>query len=713
MSKIDDLNEYSPDLTIIPGVRRRDFFKLLGGGLYVFFNIGTAIDLLASDADQRRRLPDDYNAFLLIHEDGTVSCFTGKIEMGQGIITSLAQMLADELDVAFNKVKMVMGDTELCPWDRGTFGSMSTRFFGPPLRAAGAEARAVLLEMAAEKMNLPVDQLNVKNGVIFTDVDPDKKITYRDLTKGQKIERYLDEKPEVKDYSEFRIMGKPFHREDAILKVTGKASYSGDIRVPGMVYARILRPPSHGAKLTSADTSQAEKDAGVQIIKEGDFVAVLHADREMAERALRKIKAEYEFDEMDVDDETIFKHLLDNAGEGNVDNQEGNLEAGKQQSDTVIESEFYNSYVAHAPMEPHTALAHIDGDKITVWASTQTPFPAQETIARVTGFPLENVRIIPPFVGGGFGGKSAHTQAVEAARLAKLSGKPVMVDWGREEEFFYDTFRPAAVVKITSGIDKEGKIKLWDYAQYFAGSRGSDTIYDVPNQKTTGYGGRNVHPFATGAWRAPGNNTNTFARESQIDMLAAKAGIDPIVFRLQNLTDQRMIDVLKAVAKKADWKPAKSPSGRGFGVACGFDAGAYVAHIAEVEVDKKTGVVVVKRVYCSQEMGYCINPQGATIQMEGCINMGLGYTLGEEVKFTGGKVETLSLAGYELPRFSWIPDLETEILDRNAPPQGGGEPAIICMGAVIANAIFDATGARLYQLPMTPERVLAAINKKA
>ncbi|MGQ8335843.1 molybdopterin cofactor-binding domain-containing protein [Sunxiuqinia sp. A32] len=715
MSKIDDYNEYSPEETTIPGLKRRDFFKILGGGLYVFFNVGEAIDVLAIDAEQQRSLPTDYNAFLLIHENGEVSCYTGKIEMGQGIITSLAQMLADELDVVYEKVKMVMGDTQICPWDRGTFGSMSTRFFGPPLRAAAAEARGVLIEMAAEKLGLPVSELTAKEGIVFSKRDKNKKVAYHKLTEGKTIERYLDEKPKVKDYSEFKVMGKSYHHQDAKLKVTGEAKYTADIRVPGMVYARILRPPSHGAELVSVDTSEAEKDAEVLIVKDGDFVAALHEDPERAEQATAKIKAEYEFDEKDVNDQTIFDYLLANASEGNEIESQGYLAEGKKQVDTLIESQFLDGYVAHATIETHAALAHIEGEKITVWISTQTPYPAQETISRVTGFPLEDVRVIPPFLGGGFGGKSAHNQAVEAARLAKLTGKPVMVDWSREEEFFYDTFRPAAVVKITSGTDKEGKVNLWDYHVYFAGSRGSDTIYDVPHQKTTTYGQeRNapkVHPFGTGAWRAPANNTNTFARESQIDMMASKVGMDPIEFRLKNLKDPRMIGVLKEVAKKANWKPAVSPSKRGFGVACGFDAGAYVAHIAEVEVNEKTGHVQVKRVVCAQDMGYCINPQGATIQMEGCINMGMGYALTEDVKFTGGKVETKDFSNYQLPSFSWIPKIETHILDKNEPPQGGGEPAIICMGAVIANAIFDACGARLYQMPMTPERVLAALKK--
>jgi nicotinate dehydrogenase subunit B len=306
---------------------------------------------------------------------------------------------------------------------------------------------------------------------------------------------------------------------------------------------------------------------------------------------------------------------------------------------------------------------------------------------------------------------------VEAARLAKLAGKPVQVAWSRKEEFFYDSFRPAAVVKIKSGITTTGAISFWDYHVYFAGERGSQQFYNIPNHSTlshgSGWGGiPGAHPFATGAWRAPANNTNTFARESQIDIMAAKAGIDTLEFRLKNLTDQKMINVLKAAAEKFAWKPGKSPSGRGWGIACGTDAGTWVATMAEVAVDKQTGDVQVKRVVCAQDMGLAINPEGATIQMEGCITMGLGYALKEDIRFKGGQILDENFDTYQIPRFSWLPIIETVIIDnKNADPQGGGEPAIITMGAVIANAIFDAVGARIFQMPMTPERVTAALNK--
>lgn len=714
MDELQDFKEYLK--SHVPAVKRRDFFKWMGGGLYVFFNPGGAINLMAADGEQRQRVPDDFNAFLRIREDGTVTCFVGKIDMGQGAITSFPQMVADELDVDYEKVKMVLGDTDLCPWDMGTFGSMSVRVLGPSVRAAAAEARGVLLEMASEKLGVPVDGLSVNDGVIFNKKNKREKVTYQELTEGRKIARFMENKPKVKDYSELRVMGTPKFHQDALDKVTGKALYSGDIRMPGMVYARMVRPPSHAAKLVSVDTSEAGKIEGVQIVRDDDLVAVLHENPEIADKARNLIKAEFSVEEeKKINNHNMFEYLLENAPRGNSNINEGDLSAGREQASEVFENEYHDGYVAHSPMEPHTAMAYMEGDKMIVRAGTQTPFPAKSNIARVLNMEEEKVRVQPPFLGGGFGGKSAHRQAVEAARLAKIAKKPVMVDWDRKEEFFYDEFRPAAVVKINSGIDDNGKISFWDYHVYYAGDRGAETMYDVPHQKRTVYGrgwtAPGIHPFPTGAWRGPGNSTNTFAREVQVDIMAAKAGIDPVEFRLKNLTDKRAIDVLREVAKMADWKPATSPSGRGFGISIGFDAGTYVAHIAQVEVNKETGEVHVGKVWCAQEMGFCVNPQGATIQMEGCINMGLGYALKESVEFEGGKVKTSNYDTYEIPRFSWIPEIHTKILDRNEPPQGGGEPAIVCMGAVIANAIYDATGARLFEMAMTPERVLAALGK--
>ena len=698
------------------GMERRDFFKILGGGIIIFFQPWSALDLLGLPAEQGRSLPKDYNAFLRIGEDGIVTCYTGKIEMGQGIITSLPQMMADELNVPIEKVKMVMGDTDLCPFDQGTWGSLSTRVFGPSMRAAAAEARDVLLGLASTQLGVPVSQLEVKDGIITDIKNPKSSVSYAQLTKGKKIEKFLDVKPSVEDYTKFTYVGRSYKHSDANLKVTGEAKYTGDLKLPGMVFARILRPPSHGAKLTSVDSSGAEKIAGTKVVRDGDLVAVLNENRDKADEAITKIKAEYSFNELPVNDKTIFEWMLKVDSNVNVVRSNGDLETGRQLSEKTFESEFHDPYLAHAAIETHTALAQLEGDKITVWASTQSPFGLQNGISRELNFPIEKVRVISPFVGGGFGGKGEYQQGIEAAKLAKLTGKPIMLVWTREEEFFYDTFHPAGVVKIKSGIDKSGLIKLWDYNLYGAGSRGSDTIYDVPNNKTTSYSQKKdappVHPLATGAWRAPSNNTNTFAREIQIDIMAAAAGIDPLEFRLKNLKDEKMIACLKAVADKFGYVAGKTPSGRGIGVAVGIDAGSWVAHMAEVKVDKNTGKVRVVRIACAQDMGLCVNPEGATIQMEGCITMGLGYALAEEVLFEGGNIQNRGFDSYDIPRFSWLPKIDTVILDRkDKPPQGGGEPAIIAIGAVVANAIFDATGARLYRVPMTPARVLEALKK--
>jgi CO/xanthine dehydrogenase Mo-binding subunit len=703
------------DIGPASSLTRRQFLKLTGGGIIILFTLRDP-EFLEAQGRRGQPLPEDFNAFLRIGEDGRVSCFTGKIEMGQGMVTSLAQMLADELEVPLESVDMVMGDTDLCPYDMGTWGSMSTRFFGPPLRAAAAEARAVLVELASQRLNVPPSQLVAEAGVIYSRSDRKAKVTYAQLAEGKRIERHLTGKPALKKPEDFTIVGKPVSRLDAVEKVTGRAKYAGDLREPGMLYARLLRPPAHGAKPISVDVAAAKSAAGVRVIQDGDLIAVLHEDPEQAEKALELVKADWEIPEAKVDDKTIFDHLLRVAPPGEVAAQAGDLAAGERLSKTVIEETYLDGYVAHAAIETHTALAKVEGDKATVWASTQSPFGVRDEVASALGLKAENVRVLTPWVGGGFGGKGSGRQAVEAARLAKLAGKPVQVAWTRAEEFFYDTFRPAAVVKVKAGIDGSGRMTLWDYGVYFAGERGSRHYYDIPHHRTTVFGsgwrgGPGSHPFETGPWRAPGNNTNTFARESHVDALAAAAGMDPLEFRLKNLKDEKMTRLLREAARVFGWTPGKAPSGRGYGLATGIDAGTYVAHMAEVEVDKKTMEVRVKRVVCAQDMGLSINPEGARIQMEGCVTMGLGYALREHIRFKGGEILDLNFDTYEVPRFSWLPKIETVLIeDRNATPQGGGEPAIVAMGAVLANAIFDAVGARVRQLPMTPERIKLALG---
>jgi isoquinoline 1-oxidoreductase len=694
---------------------RREFIKLMGGGIVIFFSTG---DPLALQQRRRRGYPEDFNAYLQIGEDGRVSCFTGKIEMGQGIHTSLAQMLAEELDVPLASVDMVMGDTAFCPYDSGTFGSRSTKYFGPPLRQAAAEARGVLIQLASEKLGVSNEKLEVKEGSIFVNDGSRKKVSFAELAKGEKIERNLTKKPPIKHYSKHTISGKPTDRMDSEQKVTGEAKFAIDIRLPGMLYAKILRPPAHGATLKSVDTSAAKKIPNIKVIHEGDMVAVLHQHPDVAKNALNLIKAQFEPSGSKLDNKTIFKHLKDSAPEGNVVTEEGNLEEGKNMASITLKRSYFNHYVAHAPSEPHTAVVNIEGDKATVWASTQAPFRAQGEVAQILGFPQEKVRVITPFVGCGFGGKNQGNQITEAARLAQLSGKPVQVAWTRKEEFFYDTFRPAAVIDIRSGLNSANQIVFWEYHNYFAGDRSSQPFYNIPHYKVLsmgGWGGRSgggsVHPFGVGAWRGPGSNTNVFAIESHIDVMAEAAGMNPLEFRLHNLTDDRMKKVLMAAAEKFGKSFSKAPSGKGYGLACTDYLGTYLATMAEVKVNQNSGEVRVERVVCAQDTGEVINPEGVRMQIEGCITMGLGYCFTEEIRFSNGRILDENFDTYEIPRISWTPKIETVLVDNpEMPPQGCGEPAITSMGGVIANAVYDAIGKRMFTLPMTPDRIKEALS---
>ena len=695
---------------------RRDFLKISGQGIFVMFTVDIT-ELLARRTFQFRGYPTDFNAYLRIGEDGRVTLFTGKIEMGQGIHTSLPQMLAEELDVPLEMVDPVMGDTALCPWDMGTFGSMSSRFFGPPMRKAAAEAKAVLKELAAERLGVPAASLATRDGTVFDTQDPSASVTYAALAQGRRIEREVPGDAPLDDPADYTVSGVATTRRDAVAKVTGAALYAADVRLPGMMYAKILRPPAHGSTLVSANTARAAAVPGAVVARVDDLVAALHEQPDVAESALDTVEARWERPTSGPNDATIFHHLEANAPPPRVVTEAGDLAPGRAAAAHVVEATYLTPYWSHAPMEPHAAVAQVEEGKATVWASTQNPFTLQNEVARALGMPPEDVRILTPFVGGGFGGKTNNRQAVEAARLAKASGRPVQVSWTRREEFFYDTFNPATIIKVASGVDAEGRITFWDYANLHGGDRSSAPAYHLPNHRVTSQGGwggdgPRWHPLSVGPWRGPGANQNHFAMESQVDLMAQAVGVDPVSFRMTNLTDERMRRVLQAAADVFGqaWKPA--PSGEGVGVAVGTDAGTFVAAMAKVRVDRRSGTVTVERLLCAQDMGEVINPQGARIQMEGGMTQALGHTLTEEIHFDRGAIREENFDAYAIPRFSWLPKIETVLVESpELGPQGGGEPATTVVAAVVANAVHDALGVRLYRLPFTPARVREAMAR--
>ncbi len=687
---------------------RRDFIKKLGGGVIVVFCIGK-LSLIESYGQNPSQDLLNFNAYLRVKENGRVDCYTGKIEMGQGVITSLAQVLAEELEISIYSIDMIMGDTELCPYDKGTWGSLTTRFADPVLRAAAAEAREVLKGLAADHFEISSELLEASDGTVFVKNNASKKITYADLTKGKKIVKTLKEKPEIKKSKDFKIIGKSVISLDAESKVTGRAKYSGDIKLPGMVHATIVRPEIFGSKKLNIDSSPLSEFEGVVLVEDGDLVAVAHTDPEIAYKASKKVKVSWEAPESRADSESIFQYFEDNIKDNKVFEEEGSLSAGREASETIVEASYYDGYKAHASIETHTATCYFKDGKLTMWASTQTPFGTREQLAKTFDMPLEQVHLKQIYVGGGFGGKIYNQQAVEAAKIAKLSGKPVQLAWNRKEEFMYDRFRTAALVKATSGVDSNGKLKLWNFDIYCAGTRGTKLFYGISNNLTRIFN-EDIHHFGTGAWRAPGNNSTTFARESHIDTTAHAVGIDALEFRLNNLNDEKMSTTLKLAAKTFDWK-RKKQNGHGFGIALGADAGTFVAMIAEVYVNKNTGEVQPIRIVCAQDMGQVVNPHGAILQTEGGITMGLGYALYEDIEFNGGKIKSSSFNNYEITRFSKTPKIECVFVDKkDDKPQGAGEPAIICVGGAIANAVFDACGARVNRMPVTSKRILEKLK---
>lgn len=670
---------------------RRDFFKLMGGGLVVFLVAAGSGEAQESGRGGRRggnAAPKEVGAWIHIGEDGTVSAFTGKAEVGQNARTALTQAVAEELRMGPGTVRMVMADTDLTPYDMGTFGSLTTPQMAPQLRRAAMAAREALLDLAAVRLKGERSLLRMEDGRV-TDPASGKTVTFGELTRGQKLAATIsgEGKPAFP-------LGQSLKKVNGMEMVTGQHRYTPDVKRPGMLQGKVLRAPQLEATLVSADVAGAEKVPGVTVVREGSFVGVAGADAKALEGALAAVKAEWKTGAHPSSKE-LYGYLKANpeGGEARPARSQGSIETGLAAAEVKVSSEYHIAYIAHVPLEPRAAVAEWKEGKLTVWTGTQRPFGVRTELAQAFGMPEERIRVIVPDTGSGYGGKHTGEAAIEAARLAKGAGKPVKLVWTREEEFTWAYARPAGVIEVRSGATKDGIITAWDYHNYNSGPSAIQPLYEIANQRVVFH--RTASPLRQGSYRGLAATANHFARESHIDELAQAAGMEPLAFRMKNLKDGRFRAVLEAAAERFGWGKSKSCCG----IAGGSEKGSYVACCAEVSVKGKQ--VRIERVVTAFECGAIVNPDQLRNQVEGSMIMAIGGALFEEMQFENGRLLNGRLSKYRVPRFGDVPVIETVLVDRkDLASLGAGETPIVGLAPAVGNAIFAATGVRVRNMPM-------------
>ena len=641
--------------------------------------------------------------WLLVGADGRVTVFAGKVEYGQNIRTGFAVEVADELRLPLASVDVVLGDTDEVPWDMGTFGSQSTARVGLQLRKAAATARELLLDLASRRLDLPREDLVLDEGRVASNADPNRAFSYGELVSDEEIERDIDDGVVLTEPGEFIVMASDVRRIDSRARVTGGAIYSQDVLRPEMLFARILRAPAFGATLVEADTAAAEHIPGVvNVVRDGDSIAVLAEDDESAERAIGVVQANWQGGPKGSSID-IPQMLLETKRDPLAVQEIGDVEEAFRKADHILEATYYGPHIATLPMEPRAAVAEWDGDRLTVWAGTQRPFGIRTELAGAFRMPEANVRVIATEIGGGFGTKSWFPPALEAAKLARIAGRPVRVGYTRQEDATEGNFRPAALIEIKSAFRSDGTLTGWRFEAVHTGPMGyiaqreAGSPYAIENAKATVYCSETL--VRVGSYRSLGAALNNFARESHMDEIAAQLGIDPFEFRMRNMKEPRYRHVLEEAAKQFGYEPGAAPTKRGIGIAIGEDVGSYVATCVEVGVEGKD--IRVRRVVTAIDCGLIVNPEGVRNQVEGSTMMGLGGALYEAIEIGDGVVLNTSLSRYQVPRITDTPEIEVVLAgDPNEPSTGAGEPGIVTVAPAIANALFDATGQRIRELPL-------------
>jgi CO/xanthine dehydrogenase Mo-binding subunit len=697
-------------------------------------------------------LTDELDDWIRIEPDGTITAFSGKVELGTGVRTALAQIVAEELDVPFERVRMVMGDTEQTPDEGYTAGSMTISESGDALRQASAEARRILLDRASDRLDAQSNELNITNGVITVIKDPTRSVSYADLMAGKHFETKVSYQAPLKPPKEYKVVGKSIPRVDIPAKFSGQQSFIQDLVVPGMLHARLVRPPSSNARLVSIDENSIKGLPGiVRLVQRGNFIGVIAEREEQALLASQQLKVEWSEAPSMPPKEELYSWIRSQPTEDSVLVDDGEVDQIIARSGRQVKAEYLQPFHAHASIGPSCAVADAQKDNITVWCSTPGPYPIRSAIAQLIDMPEEMLHLIHVEGAGSYGQNGSDDAAADAVILSQAVGRPVRLQWSRQDEFVWEPKAPAMVMEVQAGLDEQNNITAWDYHVWspshvararfagqliaaqlmsqqpfpaglfsFGAERNAPTNYTLPRQRVT------VHylsrpPLRSSSMRSLGGAENTFANESFMDELAVAAGEDPLQFRLHYLDDPRAREVLLAAAKEAAWKPGPAPhimpgelmEGRGVAFVRYENEEALVACIAQVQVERATGLVRATRIVVAHDCGLIINPDGLKNQIEGNVIQSLSRTLKEEIQFDEYRIQSVDWDTYPILKFSEVPEVEVVLINRpDQPALGAGEPSTCTTAAALANAIFDATGIRLRQIPFTPERVKAAMSNK-
>jgi CO/xanthine dehydrogenase Mo-binding subunit len=680
-------------------LERRGFLQALaamGGGLLV---VATLPDPLAQESGQGRgggAVPGDLASWLHIDGTGHVTVYTGKVEIGQNIRTSLTQTVADELRTPLASISLVMADTALTPFDQGTFGSRTTPTMAPQLAKVAAAARQILIDQAAARWQTDRSTLDAKDGRIAA--RDGRSLSYGEIANGQALTGLVDAGPAQMARDQWVERGKPAHKVDGRAFVTGQHAYTPDIVRPNMLFGRVIRPVAVAATPRTVDDTKAKAIAGVTVVRDGNFIGVVAPHERAAKAAAAAMIVEWDRVAGQPSSDTIYDHLKKTmrTGEGGNGRVTGDVARARTGAAHVVEASYHIPYIAHVPLEPRSAVAEWADGKVTVWCGTQRPFGVRSEVAQAFHLSEDQVRVIVPDMGSAYGGKHTGEHAIEAARLAKAAGRPVKIVYTRAEEFMWGYLRPVGVIDVRASVDAQGRLSSWEFHNYNSGTAGLQTPYVVPNQHVQFYA--TDSPFRQGSYRGLAATANNYVREMHMDALARAAGVDAVAFRLAHIDDDRLRAVLTKAAEKSGW-PKPSAPGRALGIACGVEKGSYIATAAELS--KTPDGFRVERLTVVYECGAIVNPDGLRNQTEGAIVQGLGGALFEAIEFADGQLSNGTMAEYRVPRFKDVPPIEIVLLDRrDLPSAGAGETPIICVAPAIGSAART-FGAVAPKLPVT------------